>query len=339
MNKTFQVLIPFDSDRGGAESLYQLVYFLKKFNTKVSIVYTLNWRGFFKKKKTLIPESMEKYCKDVQIKNFLKDEEDNIIFVPEIFTSYVRNLKYSKINICWLSVNNYFVGKTKFNENFKWIIRGKYGVGRIMHPHFKQPLNINEINGKDVNHIAQSIYAEKFIKSNFGKKPIPIYDFIDDIPKIDKSFFNLSLRSKSIIYNPAKGYKITKKLIKKYKSQYNFIPIQNMKHKEVRELLKNSFLYIDFGEHPGKDRIPREAILCGCCLITGYRGSAAFKDLPIDKKFKLFEDENFEKNFEKLILELETKIDCRSFFLDAYNMLLQDKEKVSNQVENYIKSL
>jgi hypothetical protein len=51
MNKTFQVLIPFDSDRGGAESLYQLVYFLKKFNTKVSIVYTLNWRGFFKKKK------------------------------------------------------------------------------------------------------------------------------------------------------------------------------------------------------------------------------------------------------------------------------------------------
>jgi len=70
MNKTFQVLIPFDSDRGGAESLYQLVYFLKKFNTKVSIDYTLNWRGFFKKKKKLKLESMEKYYKNFIIKKF-----------------------------------------------------------------------------------------------------------------------------------------------------------------------------------------------------------------------------------------------------------------------------
>ncbi len=339
MNQTFQILIPFDADRGGAESLYQLVYFLKKFNTNVQIVFTLNWRSFFTRKKTKIPKSMMKYCNNVSIKNFLEDREDNIIFVPEIFTSYLRDIKYSKMNICWLSVNNYFVAKKQFNENLKWIIRGKYGIGTIIHSHFKKPLTIKEINQKNINHIAQSNYAKRFIKSNFGKKPILIFDFIDDIPKINKSFFNLSLRDKSIVYNPVKGYKITKKIIEKYKSHYNFIPIKNMEHIEVRKLLKNSFLYIDFGEHPGRDRIPREAILCGCCVITGYRGSSALYDVPINKKFKLFEDENFLENFRILISELETKIDCSEFFLDAYNQLLKDKENLMNQVESYLNSL
>ena len=339
MNKTFQVLIPFDGDKGGMESLHQLVYFLKKFNVSVEIVYTLSWRKFLLRKKTYHPKSMEKYCKGVPIKKNLEDRENNIIFIPEIFTSYVKKMKYAKINIFWLSVNNYYVGFKKFNESLKWIVRGKYGIGILLHPHFQRPLTINEINKKNFNHIAQSIYAEKFIHTTFGKKPIPIYDFTEDIPQKNESFFNLGRRDKVILYNPVKGIKVTQKIIKKYKFQYQFVPIKNMSHKEVRELLSKSFIYIDFGEHPGRDRIPREAIMCGCCIITGYRGSAAFNDVPIDSKFKLFEDENLIENFGKLINELVIKSDCSKLFKDAYETIAQDKAVVKKQVKSYLDSL
>ena len=46
-------------------------------------------------------------------------------------------------------------------------------------------------------------------------------------------------------------------------------------------------IYIDFGEHPGKDRIPREAAANGCCVITNRKGSAAYaEDVPIPDQFK-----------------------------------------------------
>jgi len=41
-------------------------------------------------------------------------------------------------------------------------------------------------------------------------------------------------------------------------------------------------LYVDFGKHPGKDRMPREAAVHGCCIITGRRGAAGNPfDIPI----------------------------------------------------------
>ncbi|MBQ2559925.1 MAG: hypothetical protein II565_05000, partial [Fibrobacter sp.] len=63
--------------------------------------------------------------------------------------------------------------------------------------------------------------------------------------------------------------------------------LQNMTTEQVKETLLHSKVYIDFGNHPGKDRFPREAAMCGCCVITGKRGSAKFfEDVPIDNEFK-----------------------------------------------------
>ena len=63
-----------------------------------------------------------------------------------------------------------------------------------------------------------------------------------------------------------------------------------MTRDEVVGLLRKAKVYIDFGEHPGKDRIPREAAISGCCVITGKKGSAAFsEDVAIPEKYK-FQD-------------------------------------------------
>ncbi len=73
-----------------------------------------------------------------------------------------------------------------------------------------------------------------------------------------------------------------------------------MNRAQLKELMLKSKLYIDFGYHPGKDRIPREAAILGCCIITNKRGSAKFsKDMPINEEFK-FNENNFSAISEKI---------------------------------------
>ena len=52
-------------------------------------------------------------------------------------------------------------------------------------------------------------------------------------------------------------------------------------------LLKRSKVYIDFGPHPGMDRLPREAALAGCVVLTNREGAANFEeDVPLPSEFK-----------------------------------------------------
>ncbi|MCX7738527.1 MAG: hypothetical protein N2Z80_03840 [Hydrogenothermaceae bacterium] len=54
------------------------------------------------------------------------------------------------------------------------------------------------------------------------------------------------------------------------------------------DILKKAKVYIDFGNHTGKDRIPREAAMLECCVITGRRGIAKYReDVPIPENYKI----------------------------------------------------
>ena len=74
----------------------------------------------------------------------------------------------------------------------------------------------------------------------------------------------------------------TRALMAAAPAHFRWVPIQNMTPVEVASLLGRSKVYIDFGAHPGRDRIPREAALCGCVVITGTQGSVALTvNLPL----------------------------------------------------------
>lgn len=77
---------------------------------------------------------------------------------------------------------------------------------------------------------------------------------------------------------------MTKQLIKKNPS-YKFIAIQGLKPAGVKELLSSCTVYIGFGNHPGKDRMLREAALAECCVVVGSKGAAKFHDLAVPAKF------------------------------------------------------
>jgi len=65
----------------------------------------------------------------------------------------------------------------------------------------------------------------------------------------------------------------------------------------VTSALRGSTVYVDFGHHPGRDRLPREAALAGCIVFTTRHGAANFhEDMPMPYwyKFKTL-DEVLEK--------------------------------------------
>jgi len=68
-----------------------------------------------------------------------------------------------------------------------------------------------------------------------------------------------------------------------------FINLRGLPREKVLEALQKCKLYVDFGFHPGKDHLPREAAMCGCVVVTNKSGSAAYdEDVPIREKV-LFE--------------------------------------------------
>ena len=69
------------------------------------------------------------------------------------------------------------------------------------------------------------------------------------------------------------------------------IGLKGMSRRQVNETLRRCKVYVDNGYHPGKDRMPREAAMHGCVVITNKSGSAAYwEDVPIEEKVTLEQD-------------------------------------------------
>ena len=112
-------------------------------------------------------------------------------------------------------------------------------------------------------------------------------------------------------------------------------PIQGLKRKQLVELLRKSKLYIDFGNHPGKDRLPREAALNGCCLITGIRGAAYFyEDIPIPDIYKLDEKKVSKEDVISLIRNVLADYEkCFSDFNYYRSRILMEKAEFEEDVK------
>ncbi|MBM6838551.1 hypothetical protein H9X77_10020 [Clostridium saudiense] len=107
-----------------------------------------------------------------------------------------------------------------------------------------------------------------------------------------------------------------------------WLPLQNMTPIEMSETMKKSKVYIDFGNHPGKDRIPREAAISGCCVITGKRGSAKYKqDVNIDDEFKFNDNEAEFENIRKKILEIFNNYEDESLKFNKYREIIMNEEE------------
>jgi hypothetical protein len=272
--QTVLIACPGNAITAGPEAIHQLASDLIRLGHNAAVVYF----PFSKEFET--PKPYIKY--QVPIVKY-RDIEGELFIFPEIVTTYALKLRHAQAAIWWMSVNNY----TCVRYGFAWRDKLRYlkNVAKGLRP-------IGGIKSlRKLKHFAQSHYALDYLKSNgiIGQllsDPIPIYtshNYIQSLPKR----YSKAIRSNTILYNPHKGKKVVDLLIS-YFPNWHFFPISGFNREELANKFLESKIYIDFGHHPGKDRLPREAAIHGCCVITGLYGSASNSlDVNIPSSYKI----------------------------------------------------
>lgn len=274
---------------GGAELLHQLVDFLNENGKNAYIIYC-------GEKEHILPNDYK--CYNVKIAEYAENKKKNIEIFCEIYFEYAYKNNLTQKFFWWLSVDNFYIGSARFLAlkdlfcfdkvlGFKILLRRVYAL-LFSHKDFPTKIiSVNMFKSLDAVNGYQSEYAQNYLQNHGFKEVVALKDYIN--VAYFNNGYNSSKRKDLILYNPKKGLAFTKKIMAKT-TDIQWIPIQGMSRQQVIDLMKEAKLYIDFGFHPGKDRLPRECAANGCCIITGMRGSAAFfEDVMIPNKYKFDE--------------------------------------------------
>jgi hypothetical protein len=224
-------------------------------------------------------------------------------------TTTTNVLPYQNV-IWWLSVDN---NKGSFTtrdfverRDVLHLVQSAYAYNYVTSHlrHRKEEENVNDNDGgrrrvnmshhhPDVITLTEYIYqslplSNKLADENFDTATSPAV--IANTPSQQPTL----LRDIDVVYNPAKGIHYTNEIIRRAGQTLQIVPIGKglngqvrMTDHEVTNLLHRAKVYIDFGPHPGMDRLPREAALAGCIVITNRDGAAGYDiDVPLPSEFK-----------------------------------------------------
>lgn len=132
-------------------------------------------------------------------------------------------------------------------------------------------------------HLFQSEYARTKLLG-LGVRGLMLTDYIRDY-YLDEPLITAA-RHPWIAFNAAKSS--LGALLLSRAQPFTLVPLRNMSAHEIRQTLSKCRIYMDFGTHPGRDRLPREAVLNGCMIVTGLEGAAGNKiDIPIPPVYKM----------------------------------------------------
>jgi len=181
---------------------------------------------------------------------------------------------------------------------------------------------------KKILHFSQTEHSSGYLRS-CGIEPIPLIDSINEDFLTDRFLDQIDHKQNTILYNPTKGWKVTERLIKAY-PEWHFEPLKGLNREQLSKKLYQAKLYIDFGHHPGRDRMPREAAMHGCCLMTGKLGSAGNPvDLPIPPQYKLDSNANgFVEQFGLLAANIMGGFPKHFAVFEPYRKWLQDEPRI-----------
>lgn len=333
MNKVY-VVCPYGLITGGPDALHQMVYYLNVIGCKATIVYS-----DIKSHKYKIPQPYQIYTDNYLLLDEIEDNKNNVVVVPETENNLLNRYINVKKYIWWLSVDNdleYSGFKNKLKKILNKIniknLKKLYKIHTLKNVLQHSKYNFNKED--NITHLCASYYAFNYVSNNIKNKN-KVHLCIEPISKvfIEKSEFNTKNKENIILYNPKKNYNFTKKIIDRTKD-YKFIALNGFSQDELINIYKKAKVYIDFGNFPGAERIPKEAVINGCCIITGKNGASKFyNDVPILEKYKIdAKEENIDEIIEK-IADLFENYDER---IDDYSDYRETVWKLEN---NFIKQL
>lgn len=290
---------------GGVEAVHQLVEQLTMRNIDTYIFYLEKEYSMNES----VPEIYKKYGAKV-VSEFI-DAEDSVLIVPESFLGIRNWCTKGQVAIWWLSVDN------------------------------ASRMDYQELLNENIIHFVQSFYAKKYLADTLGIESYYLSDYISSsITECGDEHRETSVRNNVCFYNPKKGYEYVKELIARTNNRFEWVPITGMDPEQVARLLCTGKVYIDFGNHPGKDRIPREAAYCGCCILTNKKGSAEFfEDVAIPEKYKFDEDDNYEKVIDQIEYMIQNYDSVKEEFYPYIEKISREKSVFGDEVEAAIKIL
>jgi hypothetical protein len=245
----------------------------------------------------------------VRMADAIPDEDDVVVVLPEVATHLVPTFHRARVVFWWLSVDNNHGQFTDFDN-----------------PH--------------IIHACQSEYARAYLEANGVRRSFPLRDYVNDSYRLDAEPRPEKLNL--IAFNPSKGYEIARHIIAALGHRYGFAPLAGLTRPQVKRLLTLSKVYIDFGHHPGRDRLPREAALMGNAVVIGAMGSAANPiDVPVPEAYRVgcaidHARRSLEFNLDSMCAPIDAlmqEYDARIGLYEPYvRQLRQEKEEVDRQV-------
>lgn len=133
-------------------------------------------------------------------------------------------------------------------------------------------------------HLFQSEFARRKWQA-FGISGLMLTDYIR------AQYFGQSANKPKqrnlIAVNGSKGVLFSSALIEAC-PDLEIVALKGMSAQQVCATLDRAAAYVDFGWHPGRDRLPREAALRGCVVVTGLEGAANNPiDIPVPPEYKV----------------------------------------------------
>jgi hypothetical protein len=193
-------------------------------------------------------------------------------------------------------------------------------------------------------HFHQSDYARGFLQGNAAARYHPLSDYTDP-DFIHRSLIAsenppISDRANTICFFPGKGAELAARFIEKrdaLRQAVEFLPIRGMTKARVREALFGARLYIDFGSHPGKDRVPREAAIAGAIVLLHAAGAArCFPDHPLPAEYLFTEDDvdtgRLHEKVNAILNEPESHFGMQRTYRDA---ILHERERFDLEVRTF----
>lgn len=193
----------------------------------------------------------------VNIADSAPNSPDCIVVLPETLCHLAPKFDKATVLIWWLSVDNAFGALSK--------------------------VNLNELRRENVHHAWQSHYARDFIRALMLAEAAPplsdytvdLRQYADPMPWEDRPLL--------VLFNT--NYKVVadwRGIVAKVADldpEIECVPVGGTRE-GIAAMFARARLYVDLGSMPGKDRMPREAVLQGCqSLVSFYGGGTDLMDI------------------------------------------------------------
>jgi hypothetical protein len=354
----FLIYCPIGVKTGGPECLYQLCDAINQLGFESLIVPSIDTVH-------LIPcPDFEKY--KVKYLENCKIYPQDVLIIPEVSNRIPKWLSKSilpsNLVLWWLSVDNSPLESFKNYELQNYQINSCWKQEDASLSKLKNPIRMkryfelwsqlkswifniriflvtSRVDLDSSVHFAQSEYARMVVSKNLGSRVGLLTDYVYGSECQILPVRKITTARKRVAYNPFKGSELMQTFVSLFDGELEFIELRNMNSAQVVQTLQESDLYLDLGHFPGKDRIPREAILAGCPVFLASRGAARNTlDFNLHTDFKVDLTVTTPKELKRRIVNQLKDGDLFGKQLEFFNQQRNSREVFFSEVRAFVDS-